>query len=106
MDHPDASLIAIHKGRYFQRGDGLALGPGPFVEALEAATGRTAILVGKPSIPFFRSAAREVGIAEENCVMVGDDWRDDVEGAMDAGMMGLLVRTGECTAHGRPSLAC
>lgn len=33
-----AQLIAIHKGRYYKRKDGLALGPGPFVEALEYAT--------------------------------------------------------------------
>ncbi|KAK6010024.1 HAD hydrolase family [Ostertagia ostertagi] len=34
-----AQLVAIHKGRYYKRADGLALGPGPFVAALEYATG-------------------------------------------------------------------
>ena len=38
--NPDATLIGIHKGRYYQRKDGLALGPGPFVEALEYSTDR------------------------------------------------------------------
>lgn len=32
-----AKLIAIHKGRYYRQKDGLSLGPGPFVEALEYA---------------------------------------------------------------------
>ena len=32
-------LIAIHKGRYYKRSDGLALGPGPFVHCFEYATG-------------------------------------------------------------------
>ena len=36
----DSQLIGIHKGRYYQRKDGLALGPGPFVSALEYATGK------------------------------------------------------------------
>lgn len=34
----DARLVAVHKGRYYKRGDGLALGPGPFVSALQFAT--------------------------------------------------------------------
>lgn len=34
-----AKLIAIHKGRYFKQKDGLSLGPGPFIEALEYAAG-------------------------------------------------------------------
>ena len=29
------------------------------------------------------------------CVMVGDDLRDDVEGALNAGISGFLVRTGK-----------
>jgi HAD superfamily hydrolase (TIGR01458 family) len=32
-------LIAIHKGRYYATQKGLCLGPGPFVSALEYATG-------------------------------------------------------------------
>lgn len=38
--YSDAVLIGIHKGRYYERKDGLALGPGPFVEALEYSSGR------------------------------------------------------------------
>lgn len=34
-----ASLIAIHKGKYYKRKDGLAMGPGPFVAAIEYSTG-------------------------------------------------------------------
>lgn len=43
LDNPDAPLIAMHKGRLFRDPSGaLLLGPGPFVAALEYATGRTA----------------------------------------------------------------
>ena len=38
-----ADLVAVHKGRYYRRGDGLALGPGPFVAAIEYATGKKVI---------------------------------------------------------------
>jgi HAD superfamily hydrolase (TIGR01458 family) len=51
-----APLIAIHKNRYFKKKSGLALGPGPFVTALEYATGVKAQVVGKPEPTFFRQA--------------------------------------------------
>eukprot|EP00930_Biecheleria_cincta_P069165 TRINITY_DN56943_c0_g1_i1.p1 TRINITY_DN56943_c0_g1~~TRINITY_DN56943_c0_g1_i1.p1 ORF type:complete len:311 (+),score=53.84 TRINITY_DN56943_c0_g1_i1:48-935(+) len=95
-------LIAVNKGRYFQRGDGLAMMAGPFVAALEFATGRSATVVGKPNAEFFHSAAADAAgttpdgeVPLENCVMIGDDAMDDVQGAMDAGMQAILVRSGK-----------
>lgn len=65
-------LIAIHKTRYFERGDGLALGPGPFVMALEFASGRVAEVVGKPEPAFFSSVLRDIRCEADEAVMVGD----------------------------------
>lgn len=48
-----APLIAVHKGRYYRRQDGLALGPGPFVTGLEYAADCRATVVGKPDKTFF-----------------------------------------------------
>lgn len=93
-----APLIAIHKARYYKRGDGLALGPGPFVAALEYAADSTATVVGKPASTFFLEALRDAGCAPEDAVMVGDDCRDDVGGAQAIGMRGILVRTGKYRA--------
>lgn len=90
-----ATLIAIHKARYYKRKDGLALGPGPFVTALEYATDTKAKVVGKPEKSFFLSAIEEFECRPEECVMIGDDARDDVLGAMTAGMCGVLVKTGK-----------
>ncbi|VDN50692.1 unnamed protein product [Dracunculus medinensis] len=90
-----AELIAIHKGRYYRRKDGLSLGPGPFVEALEYATGVKATVVGKPESVFFRSAIESFGEEITQAVMIGDDVRDDVLGAVNAGMLGILVKTGK-----------
>ncbi|KAI8846155.1 haloacid dehalogenase-like hydrolase domain-containing 2-like protein [Chytridium lagenaria] len=88
-------LIAIHKGRYFQKKDGLALGPGPFVAALEYATDKKAFVVGKPNPNFFKMALEEMNVTAEEAVMIGDDVRDDVGGAMAIGMQGILVKTGK-----------
>ncbi|RLN61511.1 hypothetical protein BBJ29_007300 [Phytophthora kernoviae] len=40
------SLIALHEPRYFAAKDGLYLGPGPFVKALEFSGGVEAIIIG------------------------------------------------------------
>ena len=65
-------LIAIHKAKYFKRLDGLALGPGPFVAALEYASGTRASVVGKPEKTFFLEALRSLGCSPEEAVMIGD----------------------------------
>ncbi|VDO04261.1 unnamed protein product [Haemonchus placei] len=90
-------MVAVHKGRYYKRADGLALGPGPFVAALEYATGAKAEIVGKPEPAFFHMGAATLGsdIDLANTVMIGDDAKDDVLGAIKSGMKGILVRTGK-----------
>ncbi|GFS13129.1 haloacid dehalogenase-like hydrolase domain-containing protein 2 [Elysia marginata] len=97
--HNGAELIAIHKARYFQRKDGPALGPGPFVSALEYATDVSATVVGKPTENFFLSSISGFGCSPQECVMIGDDARDDIGGAQSAGMQGILVRTGKYREH-------
>ncbi|KAM8871390.1 haloacid dehalogenase-like hydrolase domain-containing protein 2 isoform 1-T2 [Synchiropus picturatus] len=90
-----APLIAIHKARYYKRKDGLALGPGPFITGLEYATDCKATVVGKPEKTFFTQALADLGCSPNEAIMIGDDARDDVGGAQNAGMLGILVRTGK-----------
>ncbi|XP_076014778.1 haloacid dehalogenase-like hydrolase domain-containing protein 2 [Genypterus blacodes] len=90
-----APLIAVHKARYYKRPDGLALGPGPFVTGLEFAADCKATVVGKPETTFFTQALSDLGCGPDEAVMIGDDARDDVGGAQNAGMLGILVRTGK-----------
>ncbi|GAB6031873.1 Haloacid dehalogenase-like hydrolase domain-containing protein 2 [Chamberlinius hualienensis] len=90
-----AELIAIHKGRYYQRMDGPALGPGPFVAALEYATDKTATVVGKPERDFFLNSLHGLSSRPDETIMIGDDARDDIQGAQRAGLMGILVKTGK-----------
>jgi HAD superfamily hydrolase (TIGR01458 family) len=91
-----AAIIALSRDRYWQRGDGLALDAGPFVRALEYATGAEAVVAGKPSPAFYAAALASLGVAiGGQAVMVGDDLWSDVEGAQRAGLQGWLVRTGK-----------
>lgn len=90
-----ASLIAIHKAKYYKRPDGLALGPGPFIEGLEYATGAKATVVGKPEKAFFAEALKSLDCEPNDAVMIGDDVAGDVDGAQKIGMKGILVKTGK-----------
>lgn len=92
------TFIAINKSRFFQTKTGLALGPGPFIAALEYATNKKAVVIGKPNDEFFRQAIDmlEPGLPYENVAMIGDDLKDDIIAAQDKRMIGILVRTGTC----------
>jgi HAD superfamily hydrolase (TIGR01458 family) len=90
-----AELIALQKNRYWETSEGLSLDAGPFVSALEYASDREAEVVGKPSDAFFKLALSELGVAADRAAMVGDDVEADVGGALDAGVAGILVRTGK-----------
>ncbi|OQV18064.1 Haloacid dehalogenase-like hydrolase domain-containing protein 2 [Hypsibius exemplaris] len=95
-----AHLVAIHKSRYYQTKHGLALGPGAFVTGLEYATDTKAQVVGKPDAAFFLSAIPGSLCTHKlnEIVMIGDDIRDDVGGALKAGLSAILVRTGKYKA--------
>jgi HAD superfamily hydrolase (TIGR01458 family) len=90
-----AELIALQKNRYWETAEGLSLDAGPFVAALEYATGREAEVIGKPSGAFFELALSDLGVDADHAAMVGDDVEADVGGALDAGLAGILVRTGK-----------
>ena len=90
-----AELIALQKNRYWKRADGLSLDVGPFVAAIEYATGRDAYVVGKPAKGFFEQVLASVGVDASAAAMVGDDIESDIGGALRAGLAAILVRTGK-----------
>ena len=93
--NPEAKLIALGMTRYWLASDGISLDVAPFVAALEHATGRRALVFGKPSERFFLAATERLGLPPEEVLMVGDDIEADVAGAQAAGLQGALVRTGK-----------
>ena len=101
-DHPRIPLIATHKAKFIQTESGLSMGPGPFVTALESASGTTAHIVGKPTRVFFETViqdftAEELGNASSRdgirgkIAVVGDDVEADLgEGAIELGLWRIL----------------
>lgn len=95
-----ADLLAMHTNLYWKTSQGLQLDSGPYVYALERATGKRAIVLGKPNRAFFEQALLVLGASASTTVMVGDDLENDVRAAQQAGLRGLLVTTGK---HGPTS---
>jgi len=71
---------------------------GAICAALEAATGRvpTAVL-GKPDPAMLRGILHQQGLEPGQLAMVGDRLYTDLEMARRAGVLGVLVLTGETT---------
>jgi len=91
-----ADLIAAAKNRYFKEADAsLSLDAGGFVAALEYATGKEALIIGKPSSTFFHLAVGSMGLDAKEVLMIGDDIEADIKGAQEAGLQAALVKTGK-----------
>lgn len=87
-------LIATHRAKYVRTAskdasighDTLSLGPGPFVAALENATGVQAEVVGKPSRAFFETVIASFQSDAHKTrpglvAIIGDDVETDLGGA-------------------------
>jgi HAD superfamily hydrolase (TIGR01458 family) len=90
-----AVLVGMHRNLYWRTAHGWQLDGGAYITGIEAATGVTATICGKPSAAFFASALSLLGVTSERAVMVGDDLVNDVLGAQAAGIRGVQVRTGK-----------
>ncbi len=95
LDGPDPALVSLGRTRYWRASDGWRLDVGPFAAAFEMASGRSATVLGKPAAAFFHLGCEALDRAPAEVIMVGDDIRSDVGGALDAGLRAIQVRTGK-----------
>jgi HAD superfamily hydrolase (TIGR01458 family) len=95
MQEPQPRLVALGMTRFWRASEGLRLDTAPFVVALSHASGVAPVVLGKPATAFFESALELLGAEPDQTVMVGDDLEADVRGAQQAGLLGILVRTGK-----------
>ena len=90
-----AELIALQKGLYWFSSEGMFLDCGAFVTLLEAASGKTAKVMGKPSETFFKLVLESLQRSPGEVIVVGDDITSDIVGAQTMGMLSILVKTGK-----------
>ena len=90
-----SDLIAMEKDRYWKSPDGLALCAGPYTVALEYASGKKSMLIGKPSKHFLKLALADMKAKPKETIALGDDLITDILGAQKLGMKAFLVTTGK-----------
>jgi len=90
-------FIAMQKNRFWNTPeDGILLDAGAFIKGIEYAANKEAILIGKPSAEYFKSALKQINCkAESNFIMIGDDIINDIEGAKKLGAETILIYTGK-----------
>lgn len=96
-----AEIITCSRDRAYRRQGQLVLDVGPFVAALEYATGAAALLAGKPSPAMYDTAVQQLGLPateRSRVLMIGDDMHSDIAGAQQAGLVAWAVETGKYSA--------
>lgn len=89
-----AKLIATNMDPNCPVADGIRPGCGATIAFLEAATGKQAFSVGKPSSVMMRAARKELGLTTSQTVMVGDTMETDILGGVQMGYRTALVLSG------------
>jgi len=89
-----SSIVATHAAKLYMYRNGPALATGPVVKAIEFASGKRAITIGKPASPMFKMALDKAGCTPKETVMVGDQIETDILGASKLGIDSVLVTSG------------
>jgi NagD protein len=92
--HRGAKLIATNMDPNCPTADGPRPGCGALAAMLETAAGVKAFSVGKPSPLMMRAARKQLGLATEETIMIGDTMETDILGASQLGYRTVLVLSG------------
>lgn len=100
-----AIFVASNKDRAYPVEGRFLPGAGSIVAALEVATGRQALCIGKPEPFLFEEALRRAGLNDGPVVVVGDSTDYDMVAAHRVGATGVLILTGLTEADAASSAA-
>ncbi|RMV71071.1 hypothetical protein ALP05_200034 [Pseudomonas caricapapayae] len=94
-----ARLVVPQKNLIWFDSQGARLDCGAFILGLEAASGKQALVTGKPSSVFFTSIMDSLGITPSQAMIIGDDLRTDIAAAQSLNMAHALVLTGKGSSY-------
>jgi NagD protein len=100
-----AKLIATNPDVNCPTSQGIRPGCGAIVAMLEAATGRKALSVGKPSPVMMRMARKQLGLQSANTTIIGDTMDTDILGGVQMGYRTILVLSGGTCRDDLPQFA-
>jgi len=89
-----ARFVVTNRDPIYPTERGLMPGAGSLVAAVEAASGRTPVSIGKPAPLLLEEAARLVGLDPRQAVMIGDSIVTDLVAARAVGARCVLMLTG------------
>ncbi len=91
-----AKLLGTQGNKYYlDRNGEPVIDTGSFVWMIANAANVTPKIFGKPSKEYFLQALKKLGLLAKNTVVIGDDIESDIEGALNANIRGILVKTGK-----------
>ncbi|MFX1346474.1 MAG: HAD-IIA family hydrolase [Promethearchaeota archaeon] len=80
---------------YLDRKGEPVLDTGSFVHMIAKAAKTEPVIFGKPSKEYFLLALKKLKLESDEVLVVGDDIESDIQGALNAGIKGILVKTGK-----------
>lgn len=89
-----ADFIATNVDSTFPSEEGNIPGAGAIVSLLQTASGVEPTVIGKPSPGMFEEAMARLSLQPHECLMVGDRYETDIEGAQKIGIWTLGIGTG------------
>lgn len=89
-----AEFIGTNEDATFPSEEGDIPGAGSIVALLKTATGKTPTVIGKPYPGMFEEAMARLGLSPDECLMVGDRYETDIQGAQELSIWTAGVCTG------------
>jgi 4-nitrophenyl phosphatase len=94
-----AQFVGTNPDTSFPSERGQVPGTGSILKLLEAASGVSPSIVGKPNAAMFEIAMHRLGVSPHETLMVGDRYETDIAGAVKLGLQTVAVLTGISTAE-------
>ncbi len=89
-----AQFVATNRDATFPMEHGVWPGAGSIVAAIETASGKTALSMGKPQPGMFLAILENYGLQKSQAAMIGDRLDTDIAGANRAQIGAIFVATG------------
>ncbi|MBB6481264.1 HAD-IIA family hydrolase [Spirochaeta isovalerica] len=88
-------LITASASPYYLSGERKQLDTGAFVSLFETAGNTKIEVFGKPSLSYYTEALEILDAPPEDVIVIGDDWKTDIQGAENSGCHAFLARSGK-----------
>lgn len=92
-----AAFVATHSDKFCPTREGGIPDAGAFIAMLEATTGVSPVVLGKPNPQMIVSPLKRYGIPAEEAIHIGDRIHTDIQMGKRAGVDTVCVLTGEAT---------